>query len=215
MSKTFPKKSTKISMSVFPRLFWFYRVFGCFSAMGVQKHYKKRFTKKIEKKSVLDFWSLEETGSPYQSGDHRPDSSAFPGGPVSSLCVLNVQPPRAVRAAAGGKKNAHWKQTRPWIACGAPLLDGCCSADLPAPLQQCLVSTWKEQETKIKAKLEAKQGHALPCHHATATGGTFVFFAKGAKPPHVQEPPAREQPSAKQQGVWRKALNVFFKGPPK
>jgi hypothetical protein len=37
------------------------------------------------------------------------------------------------------------------------------------------VSTWKEQETKIKAKLEAKQGHALPCHHATTTGGTFVF----------------------------------------
>jgi hypothetical protein len=23
----------------------FYRVFGCFSAMGVQKHYKKRFAK--------------------------------------------------------------------------------------------------------------------------------------------------------------------------
>jgi hypothetical protein len=33
-------------MSVFPRLF-FYRVFGCFSAIGVQKHYQKRFTKKI------------------------------------------------------------------------------------------------------------------------------------------------------------------------
>jgi hypothetical protein len=29
----------------------FYRVFGCFSAMGVQKHYKKRFTKKIVSKS--------------------------------------------------------------------------------------------------------------------------------------------------------------------
>jgi hypothetical protein len=45
------KISTKISMSVFPRLFMFYRVFGCFSAMGVQKHYKKRFTKKIVSKS--------------------------------------------------------------------------------------------------------------------------------------------------------------------
>ena len=33
-------------MSVFPRFFWFYRVFGCFSAMGVQKHHKKRFAKK-------------------------------------------------------------------------------------------------------------------------------------------------------------------------
>jgi hypothetical protein len=51
MSKTFPKISTKISMSVFPRLFWFHRVFGCFSAMGVQKHYKKRFAKKIVSKS--------------------------------------------------------------------------------------------------------------------------------------------------------------------
>jgi hypothetical protein len=37
MSKQFPKKSTKISMSVFPRLPLFYRVFGFFSAMGVQK----------------------------------------------------------------------------------------------------------------------------------------------------------------------------------
>jgi hypothetical protein len=53
-------------MSVFPRLFLFYRVFGCFSAMGVQKHYKKRFTKKIvsksfykkiDQKSKTDFFS--------------------------------------------------------------------------------------------------------------------------------------------------------------
>ena len=50
MSKTFSekilRKSTKISISVFPLLFLFYRVFRCFLAMGVQKHYKKRFTKK-------------------------------------------------------------------------------------------------------------------------------------------------------------------------
>jgi hypothetical protein len=51
MSKTFSKISTKNSMSVFPRLFLFYRVFGCFSAMAVQKHYKKRFTKEIVSKS--------------------------------------------------------------------------------------------------------------------------------------------------------------------
>jgi hypothetical protein len=40
MSKKFPNKSTKISMSdtQFPLEFLFYRVFGCFSAMGVQKH---------------------------------------------------------------------------------------------------------------------------------------------------------------------------------
>jgi hypothetical protein len=47
------KISTKISMSVFPRLFLFYRVFGCFSAIGVQKQHKKRFTKKIVSKSFL------------------------------------------------------------------------------------------------------------------------------------------------------------------
>jgi hypothetical protein len=41
MSKTFPKKSTKISMSIL-----LFRGFGCFSAMGVQKHYKKRFAKR-------------------------------------------------------------------------------------------------------------------------------------------------------------------------
>jgi hypothetical protein len=53
-------------MTVFPRLFLFYRVFGCFSAMGVQKHYKKRFAKKImskrfykkfEQKPKTDFFS--------------------------------------------------------------------------------------------------------------------------------------------------------------
>jgi hypothetical protein len=46
-----PKKSTKISMSGFPRLVLFYRVFGCFSAMGVQKPRRKRFYKKILSKS--------------------------------------------------------------------------------------------------------------------------------------------------------------------
>ena len=51
MSKTFSKVSTKTSMSVFPRLFLFYRIFGCFSPMGVQKHYKKRFSNKIVSKS--------------------------------------------------------------------------------------------------------------------------------------------------------------------
>ena len=67
MSKEFPKKSTKISMSVFPRLFLFCRVFRCFLAMGVQKHNKKRltkkscrklFTKKSTKKSQTDFFSI-------------------------------------------------------------------------------------------------------------------------------------------------------------
>jgi hypothetical protein len=42
----FTQKSIKFSMSVFPRFFLFYRGFGCFSAMGVQKYYKKRFYKK-------------------------------------------------------------------------------------------------------------------------------------------------------------------------
>jgi hypothetical protein len=47
--KLFPKKSIKCSMSVPPRLF--YRGFGCFSAMGFQKHKKKRFAKEIVSKS--------------------------------------------------------------------------------------------------------------------------------------------------------------------
>jgi hypothetical protein len=38
-------------MSVLPRLFLFYRIFGCFSAMEVKKHHKKHFTKKIVSKS--------------------------------------------------------------------------------------------------------------------------------------------------------------------
>jgi hypothetical protein len=37
--ENFPQKNRqKKSMSGFPRLFWFYRVFECFSPMGVQKH---------------------------------------------------------------------------------------------------------------------------------------------------------------------------------
>jgi hypothetical protein len=44
-----PNKSTQTAMSVCPRFFSFYHVFGCFSAMGVQKHHKKRFTKKSKK----------------------------------------------------------------------------------------------------------------------------------------------------------------------
>ena len=62
MSKTFSekilRKPTKFSISVFPQLFLFYRVFRCFLAMGVQKHYKKRFSKKSTKKSKTDFFSI-------------------------------------------------------------------------------------------------------------------------------------------------------------
>jgi hypothetical protein len=58
--KTFPKISTSTSMSVFPRLFLFYRIFGCFSAMGVQKHYKKRFAKK----SLRKCFTKQSTKSP-------------------------------------------------------------------------------------------------------------------------------------------------------
>jgi hypothetical protein len=44
--KLSPTKPTKFSILVFfLDLFLFYRVFGYFSAMGVKKHYKKRFTK--------------------------------------------------------------------------------------------------------------------------------------------------------------------------
>jgi hypothetical protein len=57
----------KFGVSFSSTFFLFYRVFGCFSAMGVQKHYKKRFTKKIvsksfykkfDQKSKTDFFSI-------------------------------------------------------------------------------------------------------------------------------------------------------------
>jgi hypothetical protein len=38
----------------FSSTFFCYRVFGCFLAMGVQKHYKKRFTKQIVSKSFYN-----------------------------------------------------------------------------------------------------------------------------------------------------------------
>jgi hypothetical protein len=50
MSKTFTEKIDKnVDVSFSSTFFLFYRIFGCFSAMGVQKqkHYKKKcFTKK-------------------------------------------------------------------------------------------------------------------------------------------------------------------------
>jgi hypothetical protein len=67
MSKKKSKISTKISMSVFPRLFLFSRVFGCLSAMGVQnttksvlqkKSCRKVFYKKFDQKSKTDFFSI-------------------------------------------------------------------------------------------------------------------------------------------------------------
>jgi hypothetical protein len=54
-SKTFSKKIDQISNASFSSIFLFYRVFGCFSAMGVQKHYKnttKTFYKKVVSKTI-------------------------------------------------------------------------------------------------------------------------------------------------------------------
>jgi hypothetical protein len=77
----------------------FYRFFGCFPAMGVQKHYKKRFTKKIvsksfykkfDQKSKTDFfskfvfsrfWAFLDEGSSKtrlkKYRKHKPDPSPF------------------------------------------------------------------------------------------------------------------------------------------
>jgi hypothetical protein len=50
MSKTFSKKIDKNSDVSFSSIFLFYRVFGCFAAIGVQKHNKKRLQKnRVEK----------------------------------------------------------------------------------------------------------------------------------------------------------------------
>jgi hypothetical protein len=51
MSKTFPEKIDKKFDVSFFSIFLFYRIFECFSAMGVQKHYRKRFStkKRVEK----------------------------------------------------------------------------------------------------------------------------------------------------------------------
>jgi hypothetical protein len=63
MSKAFPKISTKISMSGFPRIFLFYRVFGCFIAFSkaLQKMFcnvSKSFYKTFDQKSKTDFFSI-------------------------------------------------------------------------------------------------------------------------------------------------------------
>jgi hypothetical protein len=50
MSKTFSKTIDKNSDVRFSLIFWFYRVFGCVSAMAVQEHYKKRFAKQLSRK---------------------------------------------------------------------------------------------------------------------------------------------------------------------
>jgi hypothetical protein len=68
MSKTVSKEIKKNFDVNFSHFFLFYRVFGCFSAMGVKKYYKKRFAKnnrvekfvqkirpKIQNRFFLDF----------------------------------------------------------------------------------------------------------------------------------------------------------------
>jgi hypothetical protein len=65
MSKTFPEKIENFDVS-FSSIFLFYRVFRCFSAMGVQKHHKnllqnnrvKKFYKKIDKNPKPIFFSI-------------------------------------------------------------------------------------------------------------------------------------------------------------
>jgi hypothetical protein len=69
-----------MSISVFLDFFGFIAFFWCFSAMGVQKHHKKRFTKQIVSKSfskkstkksktdfsrfvLLSFWAFLGEGS--------------------------------------------------------------------------------------------------------------------------------------------------------
>jgi hypothetical protein len=49
--KLFPEIRQKKPMPVPPRLLLFYRVFGCFSATGVQKHHKRRTAKKFLQKA--------------------------------------------------------------------------------------------------------------------------------------------------------------------
>jgi hypothetical protein len=57
--KRFPKKSTKISMSVFPRLFLFYRGFGC-----SQRWEFKNTTKAFKKKSCPKVFTKNSTNNP-------------------------------------------------------------------------------------------------------------------------------------------------------
>ena len=50
MSKTFPEKILRKSISVFPRFFLFYCDFRCCLVTGVKRHYRKRFAKKLCRK---------------------------------------------------------------------------------------------------------------------------------------------------------------------
>jgi hypothetical protein len=61
MSKTFSEKIDKnVDVSFSSTFFLFYRIFGCFSAMGVQKHYKKV----LQKKSCRKVFTKKSTRSP-------------------------------------------------------------------------------------------------------------------------------------------------------
>jgi hypothetical protein len=62
-------------MSVLPRFFLFFCIFGYFSAMGFQKHYKKRFTRKSDKTiffyHLFGFWAFLGEGSPKTRQKYR------------------------------------------------------------------------------------------------------------------------------------------------
>jgi hypothetical protein len=64
--KSFSEKNRQnFRCQFFLDFFLFYRVFGCFSAMGAQKHYQKRFAKKIVSKSF------------YKKFDHKSRTDNF------------------------------------------------------------------------------------------------------------------------------------------
>jgi hypothetical protein len=60
-AKASPRISTKIPMSVFPRLFLFYRVFGCFLAAGVKKTLQKNV---LQKGSCRKVFTKNSTKNP-------------------------------------------------------------------------------------------------------------------------------------------------------
>jgi hypothetical protein len=72
MSKTFTKKIDKTFDVSFSSFFFVYRVFGCFSAMRVQKHYK----------NVLQFFSF------LQKNRQKIQNRFFLGFVLSPFCAF-------------------------------------------------------------------------------------------------------------------------------
>jgi hypothetical protein len=97
-------------MPVFPRFFWFYRIFRCFLAMGAQKHHKT-FWQKIQNRFFLN--SFYHVFGSFSVRRVRKQHQTNVGGEIDPDPVLAFDPP--THHEGPWKKNWRLLGEGPWL----------------------------------------------------------------------------------------------------